>query len=254
MRGFPRGCRPRRPALVLGAAWWSALIAGALFSLLTLWVVRAQGRLLPGEAVAHRWSVEHRPPAVVVVARALTDTGTGVLPYLLLLAGGLVAGRTPRGGAVTAALLLSALGAGQAVRYAVMTGVGRARPPIGDWATRASGWAFPSGHAATAAMTAGLLVAALSLRGDRPPRAAVAAIALWGAAVGLTRVELGVHWVGDVIGGWLFAAMWLSLLIGLYLRWSGRRTRGQPVSRRLSTKPVPVVTGTPKRQPGREPR
>lgn len=78
-------------------------------------------------------------------------------------------------------------------------------------------------------MTAGLLVAALLLRADRrPPRTAVALILLWGAAVGLTRVYLGVHWFTDVIGGWLFATAWLSLLACAYLRRTGDRPTGDP--------------------------
>lgn len=75
-------------------------------------------------------------------------------------------------------------------------------------------------------MTAGLLIAALLLRDARPPRTAVVLIALWGAAVGLTRVYLGVHWFSDVIGGWLFATAWLALLACAYLRRTGARLPG----------------------------
>lgn len=96
--------------------------------------------------------------------------------------------------------------------------VARPRPALGDWATHASGWSFPSGHATTGAMTAGLLIAALLLRGPRLPRLAAILIGLWGAAVGLTRVHLGVHWFSDVLGGWLFATAWLALAACAYLR------------------------------------
>ncbi|MGW1771164.1 phosphatase PAP2 family protein [Streptomyces sp. NPDC002104] len=193
-------------------ARWAALAAGVLFGLLTLWVLRASGRPLPADAGLHRWSVAHRPAVAEALARALTDTGTGLIPYLLLLLAGLYAGRTTGQRAFAAAGLLLCLGAGQALRYAAMASIARPRPPVGDWAAHASRWSFPSGHATTAALTAGLLVAALVLRGPRAPRAAVLVIGLWGAAVGLTRVYLGVHWFSDVIGGWLFAAVWLSVL------------------------------------------
>ncbi|MFE2283022.1 phosphatase PAP2 family protein [Streptomyces sp. NPDC059443] len=205
-------------------AGWAALASAALFTLLAVWVVRAPDHLLPADAGLHHWSVEHRPPVAAAAARALTATGTGVLPYALLLLAGLYAGRTARQRAWTAAALLVALGVGQALRYAVMALVARPRPAVADWAAHASGWSFPSGHTATAAMTAGLLAAALFLRGPRRPRTALVLIGVWGAAVGLTRVYLGVHWFTDVIGGWLFATAWLSLLACAYL-WRTREQR-----------------------------
>lgn len=84
---------------------------------------------------------------------------------------------------------------------------------MGDWATHASGFAFPSGHATTSALMAGLLVAAIGHRayGSRAGRVAAVLVGCWAAAVGLSRVLLGVHWVTDVVAGWLFAALWLGL-------------------------------------------
>lgn len=210
-------------ARITRLAGWLALTAAALFALLTMWVVRAPHHLLPADTSLHRWSVEHRPAAASALARALTETGTGAIPYALLLLAGLYAGRTTRQRALTAAALLACLGAGQSLRHAAMALIARPRPATGDWATHASGWSFPSGHTTTAAMTAGLLIAALYLRELRVPRTAVVLIGLWGAAVGLTRVYLGVHWFTDVIGGWLFATAWLSLLTSAYLWRTGDR-------------------------------
>ncbi|MFI6148748.1 phosphatase PAP2 family protein [Streptomyces sp. NPDC051109] len=204
-------------------AGWLALTAGVLFALLALWVVRAPDHLPPADAALHRWSVEHRPAVPSALARIVTHTGTGFVPYALLVLAGIHAGHTVRQRAVTAAALVLCLGAGQAVRYAVMMLIARPRPAVADWATQASGWSFPSGHTSTGAMTAGLLIAALFLRGSRVPRAAAAAIAVWGATVGLTRVYLGVHWFTDVLGGWLFATAWLSLLAFAYLSRTGDR-------------------------------
>lgn len=202
---------------------WAALAASAAFALLTMAVLHAPPGLLPGDAALHHRSLTHRPGAAVALSRAVTATGTGVIPFAAVVLAGLSVDRTARQRVTTAAGLALCLGAGQALRYAVMTLVARPRPPLAGWATHASGWSFPSGHATTGAMTAGLVIAALFLRGSRVPRLAAILIGIWGAAVGLTRVYLGVHWFSDVMGGWLFATVWLALAACAYL-WRTRDT------------------------------
>ncbi|MGW1161450.1 phosphatase PAP2 family protein [Streptomyces sp. NPDC002519] len=183
----------------------------AAFVLLALAVTGRDGSPLFGDADLLAWSVGHRPDAAVAVARAVTFTGTGVVPYLLAALAGLLAGRTRRRRLVALAAAVLCLAAGQAVRYGVMALVARPRPATRDWATQASGWSFPSGHTTTAAITAGLLAFAILARAPRARAALLATVLTWGVLVGLTRVYLGVHWFSDVLGGWLFAVCWLSL-------------------------------------------
>ncbi|MFI6949973.1 phosphatase PAP2 family protein [Streptomyces sp. NPDC050422] len=200
-----------------------ALAAAAAFALLTAATLRATHGLLPGDAALHHWSLTHRSAAAVALFRAVTATGTGVIPFAAVVLAGLSVGGTIRRRVITAASLALCLGSAQVLRYGVMTRVARPRPPLADWATHASGWSFPSGHATTGAITAGLLIAALRLRGPRIPRVAAVLIGMWGAAVGLSRIYLGVHWFSDVVGGWLFAAAWLALTVCAYLL-AGRGT------------------------------
>jgi undecaprenyl-diphosphatase len=159
----------------------------------------------------------------VAFAHGLTATGTGVVPYVLAVLAGIIAGRTLRQRALALALCLACLGVGQALRYGVMALVTRPRPPQTDWATHASGWAFPSGHTTTAALTAGLLIVAVCVRGLRGKTPLALAIGCWGALVGLTRPYLGVHWFTDVVGGWLFALGWLGVCLGTVARWLPER-------------------------------
>ncbi|MDX2621049.1 phosphatase PAP2 family protein [Streptomyces sp. NPDC052071] len=205
----------RRGARLCGG---TALVASAVFALLVVAVLHAPLGLLPGDAALHHWSLTHRPQAILAFCRAVTATGTGVIPFAAVVLAGLLVGSTTRRRVITAGALVFCLGAGQALRVAVMRLVARPRPPFADWATHASGWSFPSGHATTGAMTAGLLIGALFLRGAPVPRLVAVLIGVWGAAVGLTRVYLGVHWFSDVVGGWLFATAWLALAAGAYLR------------------------------------
>ncbi|WP_030348892.1 phosphatase PAP2 family protein [Streptomyces sp. NRRL S-1022] len=193
--------------------------AWTAFGVLTMVVGGHDGIPLLADADLLSWSVGHRPDVAVALARGLTDTGTGVVPYALAVLAALIAGRTSRQRALAVALCLGCLGAGQALRYAVMALVTRPRPPLTDWATHASGWSFPSGHTTTAAFTAGLLIIAVRVRGPRGTTPLTLIVGGWGASVGLTRVYLGVHWFTDVVGGWLFALGWVGLYLSVVARW-----------------------------------
>ncbi|MEV0090836.1 phosphatase PAP2 family protein [Streptomyces sp. NPDC050738] len=225
--------RPPKPtAPVLVAAGSAALLA-----LLAVVVAVRNGAPLPGDLAAHTWSLDHRPPVALAVARAVTATGTGAVPYVIAAVAGLLAavprttatsqpGRTAvasgagRGSVLAVAAALAFLALGQVLRFGLMKAVGRPRPPVADWATHASGSAFPSGHATTSALAAGLLGWAL-LAGSRrirrpgPRRTVCVLLAGWAVAVGLSRVYLGVHWVADVIAGWSFAMCWIAVGIAL---------------------------------------
>ncbi|MFF4259365.1 phosphatase PAP2 family protein [Streptomyces sp. NPDC001663] len=193
------------------------------FGLLTMVMVGRDGRPQFSDGDLLTWSVGHRPDVAVAFARGLTATGTGVIPYALAALAGIIAGRTLRQRAIALALCLACLGAGQGLRYGVMELVARPRPPQVDWQTHASGWGFPSGHATTAALSAGLLIIAVCVRGPRGRTLLALVIGGWGALVGLTRVYLGVHWFTDVLGGWLFALGWLGVCLGAVTRWLPER-------------------------------
>ncbi|MEU6758344.1 phosphatase PAP2 family protein [Streptomyces sp. NPDC046685] len=94
--------------------------------------------------------------------------------------------------------------AGALTGVLVKTAVERARPHLPDPVAHAPGFSFPSGHAMTAFTScAVLLLVLLPLvpRAWQPLPRALAVISVVG--VGYTRVALGVHWVSDVVGGWL---------------------------------------------------
>jgi membrane-associated phospholipid phosphatase len=91
--------------------------------------------------------------------------------------------------------------------------VGRARPAVADWAGTAGGSSFPSGHTINATLFAALCAWAIAaqVHAGWPRRAIWAGAVVYAAAVGWSRVWLGVHWPTDVIG-------WLALRPGLVRR------------------------------------
>jgi membrane-associated phospholipid phosphatase len=98
--------------------------------------------------------------------------------------------------------------------------VGRARPVFTDPVAHAAGKSFPSGHAMTSLTVFGLLVI---LAGHRRPQAIGAAVVAV-AAVGFSRLALGVHYVSDVLGGWLLGTAWLLAVDWFF----NRRTTQRP--------------------------
>lgn len=117
----------------------------------------------------------------------------------------------------TCVFWLLAAGGGSAINTAIKVALHRARP--GDM--HYAGWSaysFPSGHSTTNAVLYGFL-AIIVMRLVKPAwRLAVAAGALaFVAAIAVSRLYLGAHWLSDVIGGLTFGCLWLALLGLAYL-------------------------------------
>lgn len=99
------------------------------------------------------------------------------------------------------------------VKFAV-----RRRRPAGDWGAfyrKTDPHSFPSGHASrTITMTMVVMAGRWPLIG--------AALLLWSLLVGLSRIILGVHYLYDVLAGYLLglgigAAMWLLMAFDILL-------------------------------------
>ena len=177
---------------------WTAVAAlSALGFFAIAHVINGQGTVWLDAPVA---SVARGLPVPVEIWLAITQAG-GLFLVLVgaALVVALVALRRPRL-AVTVAL---ALVAAFLLTAEVKVFVGRPRPP--DPVAPYEGYSFPSGHTLNATVTYGI-AALLLWRSDLSPRvrlvAAGALVALI-AAVGLSRIALGVHYPSDVVAGWL---------------------------------------------------
>lgn len=165
----------------------------------------------------------------VGLAKGVTFLGTGWAVYsLLAMLGFAVWRRTHR---LTLPLFCIVwLTLGQAVRLGISRAVARPRPPQSLHLASASGFAFPSGHTASATVGYGLAAGLLLTLGVTHRRLVVAAAVILAVGVGLSRVYLGVHWPSDVMGGWTFGITWLAIaavvvILARLIRAHGRRLR-----------------------------
>lgn len=111
--------------------------------------------------------------------------------------------------------------------------VGRLRPVVADPVAVGGGNSFPSGHSLGSIIVYGALL--LVFAPAMPPRvrrAVTVAVGVLVAAIGFSRLALGVHFLSDVVGAWCLGVAWLGLTAYAFeLR---RRERGRRVTAPLA--------------------
>ena len=100
----------------------------------------------------------------------------------------------------------------------------RSRPDLFQM-VEAAGYSFPSGHAMVSLCLYGMIAFLISRQIPRWQwRLAVVTFAtVLVAAIGLSRVYLGVHYPTDVVAGYFAGGMWLAFSISLLL-WQEQRS------------------------------
>ena len=116
---------------------------------------------------------------------------------------------------------------GGAVDTVVKVVVDRPRPDLDDPVAHAFGKSFPSGHAMTSTVCYGvLLLAFLPLLPRRSRPFAMAGATLLVVAIGVSRLALGVHYLTDVLGGFVLGLAWLAAATAAFSVW--RTEEGRP--------------------------
>jgi len=105
--------------------------------------------------------------------------------------------------------------------------VDRARPSLVDPVAAASGKSFPSGHAMSSTFVYGaLLLVFLPVIARRCRPVLVGGVVVLVAAIGFSRLALGVHYISDVVGGFVLGLAWLAASTAAFSTW--RVERGRP--------------------------
>ena len=103
---------------------------------------------------------------------------------------------------------------------AVKAAVDRARPVLEEPVAQAHGLSFPSGHAQSAMVAFTTLLFVFWPRlSDGARRAAAAVAAVMVLAIGFSRIALGVHFVSDVLAGYVLGAAWFAAMVAVFNAW-----------------------------------
>ena len=163
------------------------------------------------------WMIDHRTHALTTLARVLSTVGSQavLIPVVAVLFAALVIRRHY----VFAGLLLVAWGGAILLYSLAKHFVHRPRPPADIWLTSVDkSTSFPSGHATQSLATFLALALVGAAWQSRTHWSGKLLALVLAAAVGWSRVYLGVHWTTDVGAGWLIGAAWVAAVLWLAAR------------------------------------
>jgi undecaprenyl-diphosphatase len=161
----------------------------------------------------HRYAVTHR--GFVAAMQLISSLGSWAFWVVVLtpVVAWLLWRRLPR-----LALFVVVTTAGSPLlNVVVKSWVHRLRPVLSDPVARAPGLSFPSAHAQAAIVGyAVLLIVFLPLLHGAWRTTAVTCAVLAVLAIGFSRIALGVHFMSDVVGGFVLGAAWVAAMSALF--------------------------------------
>jgi undecaprenyl-diphosphatase len=170
--------------------------------------------------------VSHRTPALNHLMKAVTWTGSWITTLGVAVLVIVLAWRRRLPFLAVIAILVAWWGELLAVTLTKAV-VQRPRPPEALRLVVAHGWAFPSGHTSNAVVVFSAAAALLVVAFVRPTMGriltwvlAVLAIAL----VAFSRIELGVHWMTDVVASLIWTTAWLLVVVAVLRRRAPAKT------------------------------
>lgn len=188
---MPVGYRPT-PLILSGLVLMIAAIA--------LWGLASSLDL----ALLAAFRIDASSPLLPLVRGATLLGGLALLaPFTLIVAAGLAL----HGDRRRALWLLLTVATGRLAVEAAKLACARGRPPLAGRLDDVSSFSFPSAHAAGTL----LVWLALAMLFERRRRLLLPLAFAMAATIGWTRLALGVHWPGDVIGGFGLALFWAGM-------------------------------------------
>jgi membrane-associated phospholipid phosphatase len=201
------------------------LLVAVPFTFLTLQVLTEGPLVRADRSVAdHLHGYATRSGGLVAVLEVISFAGKPV--WLWGVVGAAVLFLVRRGQYRLAVFLVASGIGGGVVDTVLKVAVDRPRPELEDPVAVAFGKSFPSGHAMMSLVVyGGLLLVFLPVIQRRWRTTVVACVGALILAIGLSRLALGVHFVSDVLGGWVMGLAWLVASVAAFSIWRQERGR-----------------------------
>lgn len=185
-----------------------------------------------------QWMLAHRAPVPTAMFEEITYLGGTV--GMLGLAAAAVALVLAHRRWEALVVVVTATG-GELLTDALKDLYQRPRPPDLTRLTVATSYSLPSGHSLVSVVALGIMAAVgVHLLHRTSARVAVVGFAgVLAVAIGVSRLYLGVHWLTDVLDGWLLGGTWLALCTAALARAPGARAIGPWPPPALGSSPVP---------------
>jgi membrane-associated phospholipid phosphatase len=189
--------------------------------------VLAKGPLTKNDENVANWMIGwvHGSPWLVRTLEVVSWFGLPLWLGVMVTVGSIFVFR--RGRRRLAIYLVVTVVGGSLVDTAVKLAVNRPRPHVDHPLDTAFGTSFPSGHAMASTITYGALVLVfLPVLGRRSRLVAIAASIVVVLLIGSSRLLLGVHFISDVVGGYVLGLAWLlaaTAVFGIWRKEEGKR-------------------------------
>jgi undecaprenyl-diphosphatase len=163
------------------------------------------------DTAVNQWMPTIQAPALTFLAEGIAfifDTTSLVVISIAIASILFLKNHKPQG-----LLLLGAMG-GEALLVTIIKNLDRVGRPTNALVSD-SGFSYPSGHSVAVVVFGGVLAyfAWRHWHSTRSRTGVVVGLGVLVGVVGFDRIYLSVHWLSDVIGGWLFGAFWLSFVL-----------------------------------------
>lgn len=228
---LPEPERTSAPPTLIEAGVITSLVAAVLSLFLFAWIAdeMARGATLRFDLGVRAWVHQFASPGMTRAMTLVSALGHAVLIAELALA---IAIFLYVGWKHAAGWLVASMAGALALELSLKLAFHRPRPQVFFGAEPGS-YSFPSGHALSSfcfyVVLAGLIADRTPSRVWRIVLGIMAGMLV--AAIGLSRIYLGMHYPSDVVAGYLAAAIWVATLLTLD-RWRSHRTKRTAFLRR----------------------